>query len=265
MKRLVSYIVAILLIVSCVGVLVACGEASDGTGSGSSGSGSALVGSGYMSGSSNMDSFALTKNKTIGVVDKGDTIKQVSLLNLTGQDIKSFTIKHSFEDSFGANMMEADDAFQLDEVRDVFYDIQPALDAQAAKKSDTSSETTGNFSELSYDVQVTVADGTSYVLHNFPFNDMQQGRILLQNGILFLEYVNPWTGDEVITRQAEMDVKAEEEKAAAEEASRIAAEQAAAWAAQQQAQQQQWAQQQQQYVAPAPSNDSCIGNSGLMY
>lgn len=265
MRRLLSVITAVLLIVCCVGALVACGEAGAGKGSGFSGS--SFAPSGYMSGSANADAIELTKNKTIGVVDKSDTIKQITLLNLTGQDITSFVIKHSYEDAFGANMMEAEDVFKLDEVRDVFYDIQPALDAQAAKKSDTTTETTGNFSELTYDVQVTVADGTSYVLHDFPFNDMEQGRILLQNGILFLEYVNPWTGDEVVTRQAEMDIKAAEEKAAAEEASRIAAEQAAAWAAQQQAQQQQWAQQQQQYVAPAPAtnNDSCIGNSGLMY
>ena len=116
-----------------------------------------------------------------------------------------------------------------------------------------------------YEVNVTretptyffLADGSTITLHDFPFNELEKGRILFQNWTGFLEYENPLTGEDIITRQHEADANA--------------ADQAAAYAAQQEqlAQQQQWAaqqQQQQQYVAPAQNNDAgCVGDPSLVW
>ena len=172
-------------------------------------------------------------------------------MNLTGQNIVSFTIKHSLESQFGANMLEAGDVFAMDESRDVYYDLGPALDAQAAQ---TPEEKSRNL-YMTYNVQIVLADGTTIVLHEIPINEMEKGRILFQNGTGFLEYENPLTGEDIITRQHETDANA--------------ADQAAAYAAQQELlAQQQWAQQQQQqqYVAPEQNNDAgCVGDPTLVW
>ena len=103
----------------------------------------------------------------------------------------------------------------------------------------------------------TEYNGSTITLHDFPFNELEKGRILFQNWTGFLEYENPLTGEDIITRQHEADANA--------------ADQAAAYAAQQEqwAQQQQWAaqqQQQQQYVAPAQNNDAgCVGDPSLVW
>lgn len=281
MKKRVIILVTSLIV--CAVAVAACGTGPKGSAS-SSGSG---FGSAYSSGSGSVDAAAALKYKTIGKDGEESTTKNVLLMNLTGQDIKSFVFKHSGEEKFGANMLEAGDVFALDEVRSVFYDTKPALDAEAAKKK----ESDGSFSRLQYDLEITTADDKKYVIHDFPFDSIEQGRILLQDGVMFLEYVDPWTGEDIVTRKDEISVKesekkAQEEKAAADKAAaeqaaaeqaaaeKAAAEAAAAWQAQQEAaawqSQQQTAQQPAQQPAapsaPAGGGDAgCIGDGGLVY
>lgn len=213
-------------------------------------SSSALGSSGFESGSANSSSMEpAVVRKTIGTKGKGSTVKKVTLLNLTGQNITGFTIKHSLEPQFGANMLETGDTFLMDESRDVYYDIQKALDAQAA----LTAEEKANQLYLTYNVQIVLADGSVFTIHEFPFNNLENGRIVVQNWTCFLEYIDQFSGEEVVTRQKEIDANA--------------ADQAAAYAAQQEqwVQQQQWAQQ-QQYVAPVQNNDAgCVGDPSLVW
>lgn len=271
MKKRVIILVASLIV--CAVAVAACGTGPKGSAS-SAGSG---FGSAYSSGSGGADAAAL-KYQTIGKEGEKSTTKQVLLQNLTGQDIKGFVLKHSGEEAFGANMLEAGDVFAPDEVRRVLYDTKPAQDAAAAKKM----EADGSAFNLQYDLEITTADDKKYVIHNFPLDSIELGNILLEDEVMFLEYTDPLTGKDIDTKKEELSVKeaekkAQEEKAAAEKAAaeQAAAEEAAAWQAQQeaaaawQAQQEAAAWAAQQQAAPsAPAgggNDGCIGDGGLVY
>ena len=248
-------------IIACLLGVTACSEPQSPTKAQPGSTGSAGSAAFLPSSSASASAAPAIVRKTIGTKGKETTTKKVTLVNLTGQNIAGFTIKHSLEQQFGANMLEAGDVFAMDESRDVYYDLGPALDAQAAQTPEQKSQNL----YLTYNVQITLADGTTIILHDFPFNEMNKGRILLQNGIGFLEYEDLLTGEDIVTRQHETDANA--------------ADQAAAWAAQQeqlalQQQQQQWAAQQQQqqwaaqqqYEAPVQNNDDgCINDPSLVW
>ena len=232
-KKIPGFIIMVLVLVS-VFVLSACSETQNPSKATRGETGSAnsagfvpsAASSGYassFSGSGSANFEPAIVRKTIGKNGTGFTVKKVTLLNLTGQNIIGFTIKHSLEPQFGANMLETGDVFLLDESRDVYYDLEAALNAQAAQ---TPEEKAQNL-YITYNVQIILADGTTMVLHDFPFNNMEKGRLIVQNGTGFLEYEDFLTGEDIVTRQHEIDANA--------------ADQAAAWAAQQE----QWAQQQQ--------------------
>ncbi len=215
----------------------------------------------------------ITVNPVIGTPAKGEMILKVSLLNLTGQDITGFSVRESASEEFGENLLPEGEVYLADEVRDFYYDLN------------------GKELPVSCDIQIVTGDGTAYVLHSFPFFDIYEGRLCFQDEALFLEYVSPWTGKEVVTRTAELKIleaerlekekeEAERKAAEEEEAARKAAEEAAAWEAQQQLiaqqqweqqqwEQQQWQQQQwqQEYVAPAADNNNagCINDDSLIY
>lgn len=284
MKKRVIILVASLIV--CALAAAACGTGQKGSGS-SSGS---AFGSAFSSGSGSANAAYSPKYKTIGKEGEKATTKKVLLQNLTGQDIKGLVIKHSGEEAFGANLLGAGDVFASDEVRKVVYDTRQALDVKAAKEK----EADGSAFKLQYDVEITTADDKKYVIHNFPLDSVEQGNLLLEEEVMFLEYTDPVTGKDIDTKKEELAIKesekkAQEEKAAAEKAAaeQAAAEQAAAeaaawqaqqeaaaWQAQQeaaawQAQQEAaaWAAQQQAAQTPpsAGSDTGCIGAGGLVY
>ena len=278
MKKGTKTIVAAIILSICAVLLASCGLQEPEDPAASAEITPASVESGSASAPpapvSAAPSVTKTSNKTIGTPSDSSTVTKVSLMNLTGQDITGFAVKHSFEKEFGANMLAAGETFVLDEVRDLFYDLAPSIEAG---KNSTEA--------LTYEVQVTLADGSSYILHQFPFQEFEQGRIILQDELLFLEYVSPYTGEDLVTRKDEAAIqkkaaeKAAEEQLAAQQAAeqQWAAEQAAQqqwaeqqWAAQQaaeqqwaaeQAAQQQWAAQQQQQNQGA----GCVGSGALVY
>ena len=260
-------------------LLAGCSQPADnGPAPGSANGSASFAGSGFVGsvgflpdGSGFMDEKELhvpeieaPKYKTIGTVSQGTNVKRTLLLNLTGKDIIAFAIKSTDEAAFGNKLLLEGDLFVLDEIRELYFDPSPAKPQEtgtttsaetqtAAPGTQTQPETAASDTETNkkYDVQITFADWSVYVIHDLPFDDMKLGRLLLQNDILFLEYTSEETGEEIITRKQEYDIKAAEWQAYQEQL------------AQQQAWQQQ---QQQQYVAPATNNDAgCIGDSGLMW
>ena len=220
------------------------------------------------------------KYKTIGTFSQSPSVKRTLLLNLTGKDIIGFAVKPSTETEFANKLLLEGDVFVLDEIREIFFDPSPVKEpetqaattagdtTQAAPANGTETPTTAPETQAQpetaapaadsnqkFDVQITFSDWSVYVIHDLPFDDMKLGRLLLQNDILFLEYTSEETGEEVITRKQEYDIKAAEWQAYQQQL------------AQQQAQQQAWQQQQQQQnAAPATNNDAgCIGDAGLMW
>ena len=254
-------------------LLVGCSQPADnGPAPGSANGSAAFAGSGFVGsagflpeGSGFMDEKELhvpeveaPKYKTIGTVTQGPNVKRTLLLNLTGKDIIGFAIKSTDEAAFGNKLLLEGDLFVLDEIRELYFDPSPSKPQETETTTAAENQTTAPAAETNkkYDVQITFSDWSVYVIHNLPFDDMKLGRLLLQNDILFLEYTSEETGEEIITRKQEYDIKAAEWQAYQEQL------------AQQQAQQQAWQQQQQQqqYVAPATNNDAgCIGDAGLMW
>lgn len=264
----------------------------------------------------------LPGNKYIGEPSEGEYVRKITLLNLTGQNITAVSVVNpdedtqqvsensenkseenkssadnsekseiqssseviSGEENLKENMLPKGEVFEADEVRDLYFDFASAMEKEQ------------DLSRLHFNVSFTLEDGTTSVLHDFPFFDLEQGRICLQDEVLFLEYVSVWSKEEVVTRKAETEIKAAEikameeaeaekkaaeeaEKKAAEEAARKAEEEAAAalaaqqWQEQQLAAQQaqQWAAQQEaaqwqpDYSGQQGSGAGCIDDSSLMY
>ena len=204
-----------------------------------------------------------TETKDAGVTNQKET---------ETQDAAATDQKETEKESGSENLLPEGEVFEADEVRDFYYEADP--------------------SNYKIDIKFTLEDGTSFVIHSFPFFDLEEGRLCLQNDVMFLEYVSVWTGEEVLTRKAETEIKeaekekAEAEKRAAEEAARKAAEAEAARIAEEEAvrkaeeealaaqlwQQQQWeeAQAAQQWqpdysVQQNTGGDGCIDDDSLMY
>lgn len=168
--------------------------------------------------------------KTIGEENKD--AYQVKLKNETGQDIIAVSVKSSSEEKYPDSMLKETDPYKKDETRVLYY--KPS--EEAAKETATES---GKALPAEYSVQLTLADKTTVELHAFPFEDMKDGQIKIQDGVAYLTYEKD--GAEVSTLDAELATKAQKEqdekaKADAEAAAQAEAQAQAEAAAQAEAQ-----------------------------
>ena len=162
--------------------------------------------------------------KTIGT--KEDEAYEVQLTNSTGQDITFVSFKSSSEENYPDTMLDEGDSFKNEETRNVYY--KPSEEAAASTETEDGKELPAE-----YTMKITLADNTELELHAFPFDDMKNGEIKVQDGIAYLTYEKD--GSEVSTLESEKAVKEQkeaEEKAKAEAAAQAEAEAAAAAKAQ---------------------------------
>ena len=162
--------------------------------------------------------------KTIGT--KEDGAYEVQLTNSTGQDITFVSFKSSSEENYPDTMLDEGDSFKNEETRNVYY--KPSEEAAASTETEDGKELPAE-----YTMKITLADNTELELHAFPFDDMKNGEIKVQDGIAYLTYEKD--GSEVSTLESEKAVKEQkeaEEKAKAEAAAQAEAEAAAAAKAQ---------------------------------
>ena len=170
------------------------------------------------------------KLEVIGV--EKDSEFQVKLTNSTAKNITGVSVKSSDEAEYPANMLKESDVFEDKESRLLCYTAPKAAEAPADAKA------TDKVLEPAYDIQLTFEDGTTAVLHSFPFGDVEEGEICMED-VVYLKYTSVASKEKVDTKGAEQAVKAQAEaeaaaKAAAEAqaaAEAAAAEQAAAEAA----------------------------------
>lgn len=197
----------------------------------------------------------------------------VKLKNVTGQDVTGVAIKDMDAKEFPENMLADGDVFAADEERNLFWAAE-AVSQAADEEADPDEKVL----IPGWDVSITLADGNSFVLHAFPFEEMKEGELHVEDGVAFVTYtcdVNTKEAEIMAKKQEEEAKKKAEEKAKkkAEEKARkeaeekaaaeaAAAEAAAAEAAAAEAAAQQQQQQQQQ---PAQSSEQCIGGGGLTY
>ena len=134
--------------------------------------------------------------KVIGIKTGSNT--SVILKNKTGQDIRDIAVKASTEEEYPAGLISASDALKNNESRIMYYTLSEDNNA-------------------TYDVRLSLEDGTECVLHSFPFNDTEGCSIWL-DGVAYIEYLSNSTGNKENTRTVELNtLLAQEEGVTLEE------------------------------------------------
>lgn len=136
--------------------------------------------------------------KVIGI--KAGSNTSVTLKNKTGQDIRDIAIKASTDDDYAAGLLAASDALKNNESRVLYY-------------------TLADDKNVTYDIQLSLEDGSECVLHSFPFNDTENCTIWM-DGVAYIEYLSNGTGNKENTRGMELNnLLAQEEGITLEELS----------------------------------------------
>ena len=196
--------------------------------------------------------------KTIGSEVEGENVYKVALENKTGKDIISVSVKDSSMTEYPANMLAPDDAFVKDEKRNLFYDSTSAIEAAKAAQTDAAKA----ILDPQYDIQLVFDDQSTLVLNAFPFTDIKEGEICLEDAVAFVKYKSVATKEEISTKDAESNIRAQAE-AAAEEARRQA-EEARRQAEEEARRQAEEAKRQQQQSSGGNTQEGCVGD-GLIY
>ncbi len=149
--------------------------------------------------------------KTIGEEFTTEEGFSVKLKNNTGLEIVGVSVKLSEDTEFPANMLAEEDVFAVEEERMLYVANTVEDEAEETIDADEKLLTQG------YDIQLTFADESVKVLHGFPFEDIAEGEICLEDEVAFVKYVSVSTNENVSTKEAELAVKEQEEAAAAVE------------------------------------------------
>lgn len=137
----------------------------------------------------------------IGEKSESEETFKVTLENGTEQDITAVSVKTGDEEKFPENMMAKDDVFEKGEKSVLYY---------TPKKDDASSSSASSDDKIvtpRYDIQITLKDGTQYVLHAFPFGDIEEGKIQTADDVAYLTYTSVKTKEKVDTKEAELAEK----------------------------------------------------------
>ena len=136
--------------------------------------------------------------KVIGI--KAGSNTSVTLKNKTGQDIRDIAIKASTDADYAAGLLAASDSLKNNESRVLYY-------------------TLADDKNVTYDIQLSLEDGSKCVLHSFPFNDTENCTIWM-DGVAYIEYLSNGTGNKENTRGMELNnLLAQEEGITLEELS----------------------------------------------
>ena len=147
--------------------------------------------------------------KKIGVPLKGTV--EIKLENNTGKSITGFAVKKSENSEFGENLLEDEDVYVKGEKRYFYYDYKQENSEEETETisadydGNTEEETEESVPE--YDIQITYLNGTTAVLHNFPFDDMKEGTLELEDEITYLTYTSIKTKKEVDTKDEERSIR----------------------------------------------------------
>lgn len=147
---------------------------------------------------------------------------QIKLTNSTGMDITAVSVKTTEEEEYPDNFLVEEDVFAADEVRYLYYLPPVEEDAETEEvqpeEADDADEADDRELTVGYDVQLTLADDSVYILHGFPFDDVEEAELLLEEDVIYLKYISLSTQETVETREAELAIKAQEEAEAQEQA-----------------------------------------------
>lgn len=170
--------------------------------------------------------------------------------NNMGVDITGIVIKTTAQTEYPANMMKSEEVWKNGDTVELFY----TPDSSSAPTAETDKAI-----NVGYSVQLTLVDGRVVELTTFGFEDMEEkAELCFEDEVGFVKYVSKTSGDEMSTKEQEINVKAQREAEAQAQAAaaQAQAEAEAAAAAQAEAEAAAAAQAQQEYVPEytAPSN-----------
>ena len=133
--------------------------------------------------------------KLIGEKTDDSSAFVIELENKTGKDIKSFAVKTASDENYPANMLAKGETFEKNEKRTLYY-IPTNSEGYAVGESDavTSEE---------YTIKAEFSDGSSFVLHQFPFGDLKSASILFDGDTAYIEYTSTSSKEKVSTKEAE--------------------------------------------------------------
>lgn len=143
------------------------------------------------------------KIKLIGDKAAGDSVYIITLDNKTGKDIKSFTVKAETEEEYPANMIDEEDPYINNERRILYY--------VPVKTSDVTYGDDDRIASQEYTIRIEFSDKKTAELHQFPFEDMEEGVIKLDKDVAYIEYTSKLTGDKVSTKEAEKAIAESQE------------------------------------------------------
>jgi colicin import membrane protein len=114
---------------------------------------------------------------------------KVYLTNMTGKAIKGIAVRKETDLEFPDSLMEEEDLFEAREERILYYrdELQD-----------------GQIADAEYEIMLTFEDDTTAVLHKFPFKDMEEGKICLDDEIAYLTYTSIVTKAPVNTKASEI-------------------------------------------------------------
>ena len=172
------------------------------------------------------------ETKTIG--EKEDGAYEVTLVNGTGREICEFRIRTTEETEFSDNLLKENDVFAADETRIFYYapeekeekeyteaDFAAADAAEAEGQTEAADEKEVT---VGYDLQITFSDDKSTAeINAFPFGDIEEGKIMAEDGVAFVVYKSVRTKEEISTKEYALSLlrlaqEAAEKAAAAEQA-----------------------------------------------
>ena len=120
---------------------------------------------------------------------------QVAMDNQIGQDITAVAVKLTTEESYPADLMEDGQTWSDGETALVCY-----LPDEAAASQD---EEDGIAVKDTYEMQLTLEDGSTIQLTTVPFEDMDACTLYLEDDVPYLEYTSLSSQEEVSTKETE--------------------------------------------------------------
>lgn len=157
----------------------------------------------------------------IGV--KAEGAFEVLIKNNMGADITGIAVKTTAQTEYPANMMKSEEVWKNGDTAELFY----TPDSSAAPTAETDKAI-----NVGYSVQLTLADGRVVELTTFGFEDMEEKvELCFEDEVGFVKYVSKTSGDEMSTKEQEINAKAQREAEAQAQAEAAAAAQAQAEAA----------------------------------
>lgn len=147
------------------------------------------------------------ETKTIGTPDEKGF--QFLITNGTGKDIQDIRVIITGRDTFEdvENLLEEGDVFEKEEQRQFCY--TPPEDEETEEADSQADDGLPTM----YDVQLVFEDETTAVLHTFPFGDIEEGEIGLEEGIAYMMFESLFLKQEINSLGTEKDIL-EKEKAA---------------------------------------------------